>query len=188
MTRYMIWNKFNNQTVPSVFDSLDKALSVLKSLVPNLENLVDTTSEEDFNFVLKDLDEWEIISIETTGITSMSLSKIQESPAWKKYRRYRGIMTSLDNAITLLNEKGARITPTCSVKYGTGFNLNTGTIAGCLVFIKGEHLVFIRGGQAFVIENDIDGFPPDPYNEIKHQVRLSKGVGETFSDNWNFLL
>ena len=86
MTRYMIWNKYNNQTVPSVFDSLDTALSMLKLLVPNLENLVDTTSEEDFNFVLKDLDEWEIISIETTGITSMILSKIQESPAWKKYR------------------------------------------------------------------------------------------------------
>ena len=86
MTRYLIWNKYANQTVPLVFDSLDMALSVLKPLVPNLENLVDTTSEEDFNFVLKDLDEWEIISIESTGITSMGLSKIQESPAWKKYR------------------------------------------------------------------------------------------------------
>ena len=86
MTRYMIWNKYAKQTVPSVFDSLDTAVSVLKPLVPNLENLVDTTSEEDFNFVLKDLDEWEIISIESTGITSMGLSKIQESPAWKKYR------------------------------------------------------------------------------------------------------
>ena len=86
MTRYMIWNKFTNQTVPSVFENLDAALSVWKPLVPNLENLVDTTSEEDFNFVLKELDEWEIISIETTGITSMMLSKIQESPAWKKYR------------------------------------------------------------------------------------------------------
>ena len=86
MTRYMIWNKFTNQTVPSVFESLDMALSVLKPLVPNLGNLVDTTSEEDFNFVLKELDEWEIISIEPTGITSMGLSKIQESPAWKKYR------------------------------------------------------------------------------------------------------
>ena len=86
MTRYMIWNKYNNQTVPSVFDSLDTALSMLKLLVPNLGNLVDTTSEENFNFVLKDLDEWEIISIKSTGITSMILSKIQESPAWKKYR------------------------------------------------------------------------------------------------------
>lgn len=86
MTRYMIWNKYNNQTVPSVFDSLDTALSMLKLLVPNLENLADTTSEENFNFVLKDLDEWEIISIKSTGITSMMLSKIQESPAWKKYR------------------------------------------------------------------------------------------------------
>lgn len=86
MTRYMIWNKYNNQTVPSVFDSLDTALSMLKLLVPNLENLADTTSEENFNFVLKDLDEWEIISIKLTGITSMMLSKIQESPAWKKYR------------------------------------------------------------------------------------------------------
>lgn len=86
MTRYMIWNKYNNQTVPSVFDSLDTALSMLKLLVPNLGNLVDTTSEENFNFVLKDLDEWEIISIKSTGITSMMLSKIQESPAWKKYR------------------------------------------------------------------------------------------------------
>ena len=86
MTRYMIWDKSANQTVPSVFDSLDTALSALKPLVPNLENLADTTSEEDFNFVLKDLDEWEIISIESTGITSMGLSKIQESPAWKKYR------------------------------------------------------------------------------------------------------
>ena len=86
MTRYLIWNKYANQTVPLVFDSLDMALSVLKPLVPNLENLVDTTSEEDFNFVLKDLDEWEIISIESTGITGMRLSKIQESPAWKKYR------------------------------------------------------------------------------------------------------
>ena len=86
MTRYMIWNKYAKQTVPSVFDSLDMALSALNPLVPNLGNLVDTTSEEDFNFVLKDLDEWEIISIETTGITSMMLSKIQESPAWKKYR------------------------------------------------------------------------------------------------------
>lgn len=86
MTRYMIWNKYNNQTVPSVFDSLDTALSMLKLLVPNLENLADTTSEENFNFVLKDLDEWEIISIKSTGITSMILSKIQESPAWKKYR------------------------------------------------------------------------------------------------------
>lgn len=86
MTRYMIWNKYNNQTVPSVFDSLDAALSVWKPLVPNLENLVDTTSEEDFNFVLKELDEWEIISIEPTGITNIGLSKIQESPAWKKYR------------------------------------------------------------------------------------------------------
>ena len=86
MTRYMIWNKFTNQTVPSVFENLDAALSVWKPLVPNLENLVDTTSEEDFNFVLKDLDEWESISIESTGITSMGLSKIQESPAWKKYR------------------------------------------------------------------------------------------------------
>lgn len=86
MTRFMIWNKYNNQTVPSVFDSLDTALSMLKLLVPNLENLADTTSEENFNFVLKDLDEWEIISIKSTGITSMMLSKIQESPAWKKYR------------------------------------------------------------------------------------------------------
>ena len=86
MTRYMIWNKYAKQTVPSVFDSLDMALSALNPLVPNLGNLVDTTSEEDFNFILKDLDEWEIISIETTGITSMMLSKIQESPAWKKYR------------------------------------------------------------------------------------------------------
>ena len=86
MTRYMIWNKYNNQTVPSVFDSLDAALSVWKPLVPNLENLVDTTSEEDFNFVLKELDEWEIISIESTGITNIGISKIQESPAWKKYR------------------------------------------------------------------------------------------------------
>ena len=86
MTRYMIWNKFTNQTVQSVFDSLDTALSMLKLLVPNLGNLVDTTSEEVFNFVLKDLDKWEIISIEPTGITSMGLSKIQESPAWKKYR------------------------------------------------------------------------------------------------------
>lgn len=86
MKRYMIWNKFTNQTVPSVFDSLDKALSVLKPMVPNLENLADTTTEDDFNFVLKDLDEWEIISIEPTGITSLGLSKIQESPAWKKYR------------------------------------------------------------------------------------------------------
>ena len=86
MTRYMIWHKYTNQTVPSVLDSLDTALSALKPLVPNLENLVDTTSEEDFNFVLKELDEWEIISIEPTGITSMGLSKIQESPAWKKYR------------------------------------------------------------------------------------------------------
>ena len=86
MTRYLIWNKYANQTVPLVFDSLDMALSVLKPLVPNLENLVDTTSEEDFNFVLKDLDEWESISIESTGITGMRLSKIQESPAWKKYR------------------------------------------------------------------------------------------------------
>lgn len=57
MARYMIWNKYANQTVPSVFDSLDMALSALKPLVPNLENLTDTTSEEDFNFVLKDLDE-----------------------------------------------------------------------------------------------------------------------------------
>lgn len=86
MTRYMIWNKSANQTVPLVFDSLDAALSALKPLVPNLENLVDTTSEEDFNFILKDLDEWEIISIEPTGITNIGLSKIQESPAWKKYR------------------------------------------------------------------------------------------------------
>ena len=86
MTRYMIWNKYAKQTVPSVFDSLDMALSALNPLVPNLGNLVDTTSEEDFDFILKDLDEWEIISIETTGITSMMLSKIQESPAWKKYR------------------------------------------------------------------------------------------------------
>lgn len=86
MKRYMIWNKFTNQTVPSVFDSLDKALPVLKPMVPNLENLADTTTEDDFNFVLKDLDEWEIISIEPTGITSLGLSKIQESPAWKKYR------------------------------------------------------------------------------------------------------
>ena len=86
MTRYMIWNKYAKQTVPSVFDSLDMALSALNPLVPNLENLADTTSEEDFNFILKDLDEWEIISIESTGITSMGLSKIQESPAWKKYR------------------------------------------------------------------------------------------------------
>ena len=86
MTRYMILNKYANQTVPSVFDSLDMALSALKPLVPNLGNLVDMTSEEDFNFVLKELDEWEIISIESTGITSMGLSKIQESPAWKKYR------------------------------------------------------------------------------------------------------
>ena len=86
MTRYMIWRKFTNQTVPSVFESLDTALSVWKPLVPDLGNLVDTTSEEVFNFVLKDLDEWESISIESTGITSMMLSKIQESPAWKKYR------------------------------------------------------------------------------------------------------
>ena len=86
MTRYMIWHKYTNQTVPSVFESLDTALSVWKPLVPKLENLVDTTSEEDYNFILKDLDEWESISIESTGITSMGLSKIQESPAWKKYR------------------------------------------------------------------------------------------------------
>lgn len=85
MTRYMICNKCSNQTIPSVFDSLDMALSALKPLVPNLGNLVDKTSEEVFNFVLKDLDKWEIISIESTGITCMGLSKIQESPAWKKY-------------------------------------------------------------------------------------------------------
>lgn len=86
MARYMIWNKYAKQTVPSVFDSLDMALSALNPLVPNLGNLVDTTSEEDFNFILKELDEWEIISIESTGITNIGLSKIQESPAWKKYR------------------------------------------------------------------------------------------------------
>ena len=86
MSRYMIWNKYANQTVPSVFDILDTSFSALMPLVPYLENVVDTTSEEDFNFVLKELDEWEIISIESTGITSMRLSKIQESPAWKKYR------------------------------------------------------------------------------------------------------
>lgn len=85
MTRYMIWNKYNNQTIPLVFDSLDTALSALRPLVPDLGNLVDKTSEEVFNFVLKDLDKWEIISIESTGITCMGLSKIQESPAWKKY-------------------------------------------------------------------------------------------------------
>lgn len=56
MTRYMIWNKCNNQTIPLVFDSLDTALSALRPLVPDLGNLVDTTSEEVFNFVLKDLD------------------------------------------------------------------------------------------------------------------------------------
>ena len=86
MARYMIWNKFTNQTIPSVFDNLDTALSVLKPLVPNLENLVDTTSEEDFNFVLKDLDEWEIISFKPTGITGVQVSGIRESPAWKTYR------------------------------------------------------------------------------------------------------
>ena len=83
MKRYMIWNKFTNQTVPSVFDSLDAALSVLKPMVPNLRNLAKTTSEDDFNFILKDLDEWEIISVEQTGITSEMLSGIKESPAWK---------------------------------------------------------------------------------------------------------
>lgn len=87
MKRYMIWNKFTNQTVPSVFDSLDAALSVLKPMVPHLENLADTPSEDDFNFVLKDLDEWEIISVEQTGITSETLSAIKESPAWKKHIR-----------------------------------------------------------------------------------------------------
>ena len=54
MTRYMIWNKHTNQTIPLVFDSLDTALSALRPLVPDLGNLVDTTSEEVFNFVLKD--------------------------------------------------------------------------------------------------------------------------------------
>ena len=58
MTRYMIWNKYNNQTIPLVFDSLDTALSALRPLVPDLGNLVDTTSEEDYNYVLKDLDKW----------------------------------------------------------------------------------------------------------------------------------
>lgn len=86
MKRFMIRNKFTNQTVPAVFDSLDKAISVLKPMVPNLENLSDTTPEEDFNLVLKDLDEWEIMFVESTGITSIDLSNIQESPAWKKHR------------------------------------------------------------------------------------------------------
>lgn len=85
MKRYMIWNKFTNQTVPSVFDSLDTALSVLKPMVPNLENLADTTSKDEFEFITKDLDEWEIISIEQTGVTSEMLSGIKESPAWKTH-------------------------------------------------------------------------------------------------------
>lgn len=86
MTRYMIWNKYNNQTIPLVFDSLDTALSALRPLVPDLGNLVDMTSEEVFNFVLKDLDKWEIISFKPTGITGVQVSGIRESPAWKKYR------------------------------------------------------------------------------------------------------
>ena len=98
-----------------------------------------------------------------------------------------GKMTILDEEIKWFTDRGVHITPTYSVKYGKGYDLNTGTKAGCCVFMKDARLVFIRGGQAFVIENDEDGFPPNLFYEIRHQVRLSVGVGETLSDNWEVL-
>lgn len=98
-----------------------------------------------------------------------------------------GKMTILDEEIKWFTDRGVHITPTYSVKYGKGYDLNTGTKDGCCVFMKDAHLVFIRGGQDFVIENDEDGFPPKLFYEIRHQVRLSVGVGETLSDNWEVL-
>ena len=96
-------------------------------------------------------------------------------------------MTILDKAISCLTECGKRITPTYSVKYGKGYNLNTGTKAGCLVFMKDAHLVFIRDGQAYVIENDEDGFPPSPCSEIIRQVQLAKGDDEEIAEQWAYL-
>lgn len=96
-------------------------------------------------------------------------------------------MTILDDAIKFLTDHWKRITPTYSVKYGKGYNLNTGTRAGCLVFMKDAHLVFIRGGQAYVIENDEDGFPPNPYSEIIRQVRLSKDWDEEIAEQWEHI-
>ena len=96
-------------------------------------------------------------------------------------------MTILDEEIKWFTDRGVHITPTYSEKYRKGYDLNTGTKDGCCVFMKDAHLVFIRGGQAFVIENDEDGFPPNLFYEIRHQVRLSVGVGESLSDNWEVL-
>lgn len=98
-----------------------------------------------------------------------------------------GKMTILDKAISCLTECGKCITPTYSVKYGKGYNLNTGTKAGCLVFMKDAHLVFIRDGQAYVIENDEDGFPPSPCSEIIRQVQLAKGDDEEIAEQWVYL-
>ena len=98
-----------------------------------------------------------------------------------------GKMTILDEEIKWFTDRGVHITPTYSVKYGKGYDLNTGTKAGCCVFMKDAHLVFIRDGQAYVIENDEDGFPPSPCSEIIRQVQLAKGDDEEIAEQWAYL-
>ena len=86
MTRYMIWNKRTNQIVPTTFNDRKKAKETLKAMVPNLEHYGFLVSVGEFQIILLELMDWEIISFKPTGITGVQVSGIRESPAWKKYR------------------------------------------------------------------------------------------------------
>lgn len=91
-------------------------------------------------------------------------------------------MTILDKAIRELVNEGATITPTYSVKYGHGFNLNTGTKAGCLVFLNNGDLVFVRGGREYRQPIDKEWEEFGVRLTIESQVRYSKDSRD-FDDN-----
>lgn len=100
-------------------------------------------------------------------------------------------MTILDKAIRELVNEGAIITPTYSVKYGQGFNLNTRTKAGCLVFLNNGDLVFVRGGREYRQPIDKKWEEFGVRLTIESQVRYSKDsrdVGDNLSDFWVYLL
>lgn len=85
-------------------------------------------------------------------------------------------MTILDKAIRDLVDEGATITPTYSVKYGRGFNLNTGTKAGCLVFLNNGDLVFVRGGREYREPIDKEWEELGVRYTIESQVNFSADV------------
>jgi len=82
-------------------------------------------------------------------------------------------MTILNKAIRDLVDEGTTITPTYSIKYGQGFNLNTGTKAGCLVFLNNGDLVFVRGGREYRLPIDKEWGEFGVRRTIVNQVRYS---------------